>query len=100
MSKIEKVPVYKNIIVCGNCGYKCSEYSGKYSNRGDFDLKCCVCKKEGCDKCSTGRTVNNVRYLYHLKCKNKLPKKVLREMQKIDDEYDRLQRWSEYINRY
>lgn len=98
MTKIIKEPVYRKIMVCENCGER-FRTDVKYPQYSAGICECWVCKKEGCHKCASWMSPKGKKYHYHIKCKKGLPKDVLKEMQKQNDEYDRQQRWSEYVNR-
>ena len=51
------------------------------SNHFRFGFKCCICKKEGCEECTTWFMYDTVKYLYHEKCGEKLPKRVLKAIE-------------------
>ena len=94
MPKLIKEPVYREILECENCG----EHWIINSSASEF-CKCWVCKKEGCGNCSSWMSPTGKKYYYHFKCKEGLPKNVLREMQAQNDKYDRQQAWSDYVIR-
>ena len=90
MSKIERVPLYEERIVCGNCGFSLPErYTPYVSSHFKFNLKCCVCGKEACEDCSTWFTLDGVKYLFHEKCRKNLPKDILEKRRIINEEWDR-----------
>lgn len=99
MTKIIKEPVYREVLECENCKTRWAKDGKWYYNAAKF-CKCWVCKKEGCANCSSWMNpTEKEKYHYHNKCKEGLPKTVLKAMQKIKDKWDAQERWSEYINR-
>jgi hypothetical protein len=68
MSITKEVPVYEEIIICTNCGYKRS-----IRNSWRFDRECEVCKKEGCANCMKPFEKNDT-HCYHLECSKNMPK--------------------------
>ena len=84
MSKIEKVPVYEERIICGNCGFSLPErYTPYASSLFKFNFKCCVCGKEGCEECTTWFEQDGIKYLFHEKCRKNLPVAVLKGREEI-----------------
>ena len=97
MAKIIKEPVYREVLECENCGQRWS-MNERYPEYKAGICTCWVCKKEGCKKCSAWMNPTGKKYSYHFNCKKGLPKAVLKAMKEQDDEYDRQQRWSKYVN--
>ena len=67
----------EKVMVCEHCGHTMSKPDA--NNRFNFNFKCCVCNKEGCDNCGTWFRQDEIKYSYHEKCKKKLPKNVLKK---------------------
>jgi len=93
------IPVKERRIQCEYCGHTMPLMNTPYaSNHYRFGFKCCVCKKEGCEECTTWFTYNEVKYLYHGKCEKKLPERVLKAIKAYRKKKDRkdLQHYSDY----
>ncbi len=97
MVKIIKEPVYREVLECENCGEQWP-MDMKYPYYSARICECWVCKKEGCKECSSRMSPTGKDYYYHIKCEKGLPKSVLKAMQKKEDEYDRQQRWGDFVN--
>ena len=87
MTKIIRRPVYEELIVCEHCGHPMSKPDA--NERYNFNFKCCVCNKEGCDHCGTWFRQDEIKYLYHEKCEKKLPKDVLKKRKEEERRQDR-----------
>ena len=73
--KIVKRLIYETVMVCEHCGHTMSKPDA--NERYNFNFKCCVCNKEGCDNCGTWFRQDEIKYSYHEKCEKKLTKNVL-----------------------
>jgi len=72
------IPIKEKRIRCKYCKHTMPLMNTSYaSNYFRFGLKCCVCKKEGCEECMTWFTYGTIKYLYHEKCEKKLPERIL-----------------------
>ena len=88
--KIVKRPIYKEVMVCENCGHTMPTKNTSYaSNSFRFNFKCCVCKEEGCENCTTWFKLENKKYLYHEKCRKNLPKTVLKKLKAYETKEER-----------
>ena len=93
MSKIIRIPVYEERIVCEYCGFSMEVEKDGFRNYQNFDVKCDACNKVGCLRCITWFSINGKKYTFHESCRKDLPKDVLEKRKAIEEEWEREERY-------